>query len=200
MTDPTALLAQARAGDAAARGALLEAHRPYLTVLARVQLGRRLRAKADAADVVQETFLEAHRDFADFRGATAAEFAAWLRQALARNLANLFRRYYGTQARDPRLEEQLADDLDRSAHALAAALTAPQSTPSERAARREDAVRLADALHRLPESYRAVLTLRYLEGLPFPQIAARLDRTVDGVEKLWVRALGRLRHLMEADA
>src|SRR5262245_33216644 len=108
------LLAQARAGDDAARGALFEAHRPYLEMLARVQLGRRLKSKADAADIVQETFLEAHRDLPAFRGTTAANFAAWLRRVLARNLANLLRHYYGTQARDPRLELDLADDLDRS--------------------------------------------------------------------------------------
>jgi RNA polymerase sigma-70 factor (ECF subfamily) len=193
------LLARARAGDAAALGALLEAHRPYLELLARVQLGRRLRGKADAADVVQETFLEAHRDLPAFRGTTAGEFAAWLRQVLARNLANLLRRYFGTQARDPRLERELADDLDQSSEMLGAVPAAPQSTPSRQAARREDAVRLADALGRLSADYRDVLVLRYLEGLSFPDVAARMGRSVDSVEKLWVRALARLRQMMGAE-
>jgi RNA polymerase sigma-70 factor (ECF subfamily) len=197
MPDPTALLALARAGDATARGALLEAHRPYLELLARVQLGGRLRGKADAADVVQETFLEAHRDLSAFRGTTAAEFAAWLRQALARNLANLLRHYYGTQARDPRLEQELADDP--SSQSPGEVPAAPLSTPSRLATRREDAVRLADALHSLPEDYRDVLVLRYLEGLSFPAVAARLSRSVDSVEKLWVRALARLRQMMGAE-
>ena len=101
------LLARARAGDAAAWSELLEAYRPPLTLLAQVQIGPGLRGKADAADVVQETFLEAHRDLPDFRGTTEAEFAAWLRQILTRNLANLLRRYFGTQARDPRLWARL---------------------------------------------------------------------------------------------
>jgi RNA polymerase sigma-70 factor, ECF subfamily len=190
------LLAQARAGDVAARGALLEAHRPYLELLARVQLGRRLRAKTDAADVVQETFLEAHRDLPAFRGTTAAKFAAWLRQVLARNLANLVRHYYGTQARDPRLELELAADLDQSSQALGAVPIAPQSTPSRQAVRREDAVRVAAALDALPPDYRAVLVLRYVEGLNFPAVAERLGRSVDSVEKLWVRGLARLRRSM----
>jgi len=190
------LLAQARAGDVAARGALLEAHRPYLELLARVQLGRRLRAKTDAADVVQETFLEAHRDLPAFRGTTAAKFAAWLRQVLARNLANLVRHYYGTQARDPRLELELAADLDQSSQALGTVPIAPQSTPSRQAVRREDAVRVAAALDALPPDYRAVLVLRYVEGLNFPAVAERLGRSVDSVEKLWVRGLARLRRSM----
>jgi RNA polymerase sigma-70 factor, ECF subfamily len=192
------LLAQARAGDAAARGALLEAHRPYLELLARVQIGRRLRAKADVADLVQDTFLEAHRDLPAFRGTTAAKFAAWLRRVLARNLANLLRHYYGTQARDPRLELELADDLDRSSIALGAVPIAPQSTPSRQAARREDAVRVAEALHSLPPDYRAVLVLRCVDGLSFPAVAERLGRSVDSVEKLWVRGLARLRQSMGA--
>jgi RNA polymerase sigma-70 factor (ECF subfamily) len=198
--DCTTLLAHARAGDAAARGALLESHRPYLTLLARVQIGRHLQGKADPADIVQETFLEAHRDLAAFRGSTAAEFAAWLRQVLARNLANLLRRYYGTRARDPRLERSLAADLDQSSLALGAVPAAAESTPSRQAARREDAVRLAAALAGLPPDYRDVLVYRYLDGLPFPQVAARMGRSLDSVEKLWVRALARLRKAMGDDA
>jgi RNA polymerase sigma-70 factor (ECF subfamily) len=97
---PEELLARARAGGPQALGPLLERYRPYLTVLARVQLGRRLRGKTDAADLVQETFLEAHRDFAGFRGATANEFQAWLRTVLARNLANTVRtRSFSTLSR-----------------------------------------------------------------------------------------------------
>src|SRR5436853_7044180 len=88
------LLASARTGDAGALGAQLESFRPYLALLARLQIGRRLQGKADPADLVQETFLEAARDFPGFRGTTEGELMAWLRQILARNLANLVRRYH----------------------------------------------------------------------------------------------------------
>jgi RNA polymerase sigma-70 factor (ECF subfamily) len=203
MTTPTAavrrLLALARAGDADALGRLLEAYRPYLALLARLQIGRRLRGKADPADVVQETFLEAHRDFAAFRGSTEGELMAWLRQILARNLTNLARRYVGTRGRDVRLEQELADELGRSSDALGAALAAPQSTPSQRAVAREQAARLAAALAALPPHYGEVIILRHLEGLPFADVAARLGRTQDGVKKLWARALGRLRVLLRED-
>jgi RNA polymerase sigma-70 factor (ECF subfamily) len=66
------LLPLARTGDNDALGLLLEMYRSYLTLLARYQIGRRLQGKVDAADVVQETFLEAHRDFGQFRGTTEA--------------------------------------------------------------------------------------------------------------------------------
>src|SRR5438270_9015702 len=99
-----ALLSKARAGDGAALGGLLERYRDYLTLLARVQIGRRLQGKADAADLVQETFLHAHRAFPRFQGHSEGEFVRWLRQILATSLAHLVRRYCGTQARDVRLE------------------------------------------------------------------------------------------------
>jgi RNA polymerase sigma-70 factor (ECF subfamily) len=191
--DPEQLLQRARDGSSAALGRLLQLYESYLALLARLQIGKRLQGKLDPSDLVQETFLEAHRDFAQFRGHTEAEFVSWLRQILATNLANLVRHYYGTKRRDVRLERELAVDLDRSSQVLDRGLVAAQSTPSQQAARREQAVLLADALGRLPPDYREVIILRHLEGLPFAEVARRLGRTLDSVEKLWARALARLR-------
>jgi RNA polymerase sigma-70 factor (ECF subfamily) len=195
---PTAdsLLARARSGDTAALGRLLDAYRGYLVLLARVQVDKGLRVKLGASDVVQDTFLEAHRDFAQFRGQTAGEFLGWLRQILARNLANQVRRYRGTRARDIRLEQGLAGDLDRSSAALGGTLAAGVGSPSREADRHEAAVRLADALARLPPDYREAIVLRNLEELPFPEVADRMGRTVDSVKKLWARGLAQLRTLM----
>jgi RNA polymerase sigma-70 factor (ECF subfamily) len=187
------LLARARAGEEGALGRLLERYRRYLALLARVQIGRRLQGKAGPDDLVQESFLEASRHFAQFRGDSEPELAAWLRQILATCLAHLVRRYLGTQARDVQLERALADDLEQSSRAFGLGLAAEQSSPSQRASRREQAVLLADALDRLPADYREVLILRYLEGLTFPEVAARMGRTLGSVEKLWARALPRLR-------
>jgi RNA polymerase sigma-70 factor (ECF subfamily) len=191
--DPEHLVVQARAGSTAALGELLELFRSYLELLARLQIGRRLQGKVDAADLVQETFLAAHAGFIEFRGSTEAELAAWLRQILASRLAKLVRYYFGTQGRDVRLERELAESIDRSSHAFHQSLAAPQSSPSQHAARREQAVLLAQALKELPETYREVLILRHLEGLTFREIAGRMQRSVDSVEKLWTRALGELR-------
>jgi RNA polymerase sigma-70 factor, ECF subfamily len=190
------LLERARAADREACGQLLELVRPYLTLLARAQIGQRIQGKADPADVVQETFIEALRDLPAFRGDSPGELLGWLRQILARNLANLVRRYVGTQARDVRLEQQLSVALDDSSSVLAAALAAAQSSPSEQAARAELTLRVADTLTQLPPRYRDVLVLRHLEGLTFPQVAQRMGRSVDSVEKLWVRGLARLRQMV----
>ncbi len=191
------LLDQARAGDAQALGQLLESYRAYLTLLAQVQIGRRLQGKVDAADVVQDAFLGAYRDFGQFRGTTEKEFLGWLRQILAYVLANLVRYYQGAQRRDVRLERQLTIELDQSSHALDRGLVADQSSPSQQAVRHEQAVLLAEALARLPQAWRDLLVLRHLEGLTFPQVAERMGRTVDSVKKQWPRALASLRRVME---
>jgi RNA polymerase sigma-70 factor (ECF subfamily) len=195
-TDRELLLAEAKGGDGAALGRLLDAYRQYLTLLARLQLDRTLRVKVGASDVVQETFLEAHRDFPAFRGASVGELVGWLRQILARNLANQVRRYRGTRGRDLRLEEGLAVALGESSEHLTARLASGVSSPIHEAARCESAVLLADALARLPADYREVLILRNLEELTFPEVARRLHKTEDSVKKLWARGLARLRGLL----
>jgi RNA polymerase sigma-70 factor (ECF subfamily) len=78
-------------------------------------------------------------------------------------------------------------------------LIANMSSPSHQVARRETAVLLADALDRLPVDYREAIVLRHLEGLSFAEVASRMNRSVDSVEKLWVRALGKLRQAMVSD-
>jgi RNA polymerase sigma-70 factor, ECF subfamily len=197
---PDRLLQSAREGNPQALGELLELYRGYLSLMARLQIGRLLQGKVDAADLVQDTFLEAHRNFGNFRGETEAELICWLRQILAATLANVVRRYHGTQRRNVRLERQLEDDLDRSSRMIDQSLAAGQSTPSQRAAKREQVVLLADALGRLPEDYREVIILHHLEGLNFPLVAKRMGRTVDSVKNLWARALARLRQSLGAAA
>jgi len=195
--NPEDLLRRARAGNSPALGELLELYRSYLALLARVQIGQRLQGKLDAADLVQETFLEAHRHFAQFRGSAEGELVGWLRQILAGVLANIVRRFYRTRRRDVRLERKLANDLDRSSQALEQSLAAPGSTPSQRAARREQVVLLAEALERLPDDYREVIILHHLEGLKFPEVARRMGRSIDSVKNLWARGLAQLRRLLD---
>jgi RNA polymerase sigma-70 factor (ECF subfamily) len=160
-----------------------------------VEIGRRLQGKLDASDLVQETFLEAHRNFTQFRGTSEPQFVSWLRRILAAKVANLLRHYLGTQGRDVRLEQGLAADLDNSSRLLGEELVAALSSPSQQAVRREQSVLLANALERLPEDYREVIVLRHLEGLSFPEVARRMGRTLDSVQKLWLRGLARLRQV-----
>lgn len=192
-SDVEQLIQQARAGDGAVLGKLLNSYGNYLRLLARIEIGRRLQGKVDTSDVVQETFLEAHRHFPQFQGHAGGQFTQWLRAILAATLANTVRRYLGTQARDLRLERELAADMDQSTCALGQILIDPHSSPSQQVIRGEQTLLVAEALARLSEDYQTVLVLRHLEGLTFPQVAERMQRSVDSVEKLWLRGLTKLK-------
>jgi RNA polymerase sigma-70 factor (ECF subfamily) len=194
--DPAALLVQARAGDAAALGRLLDMYRNFLRLQARALIGAGLRVRLDPSDLVQETFLDAHRDFADFAGQTEGEIVAWLRKILVRNLADQLKRHRAG-GRDYRRQESLEAKLDRSSRDIQEALEAGLSTPSGRAAQREQSVVLADALAALPPDYREVLVLRHLERLKFDEIAERMGRSSGAVRMLWTRALEKLHGLLE---
>lgn len=191
------MLALAQQGDEAALGALLESFRNYLSLLARMEVGRQLQTKVDVADIVQETFLEAHRSLPSFRGSTEAEFVAWLRAVMANRIANLTRHYLGTQRRDIRREQTIEANLNQSSAMLDVGLFADQSTPSQHVAKREQGVLLAEALAKLPSDYRETIILRHLEELSFPEVAQRMNRSVDSVQKLWVRGLAQLRQVMK---
>ncbi|MBI3468914.1 MAG: sigma-70 family RNA polymerase sigma factor [Planctomycetes bacterium] len=196
--EPENLLQLARQGHSDALGRLLDLYRRYMTLLAQVQIDNRLRGKCNPSDLVQDTFLQAHRAFKQFRGATEAELMAWLRRILANNLATLGRRFGQAQRRDVNRERSLQNELDNSSMALERGLIAVQATPSQHAARREQAIVLADALDQLPAPYREVIVLRQLEGLELREVAARMGRSTESVRKLWARALVQLRkHLGE---
>ncbi len=194
--DPEALLAAAKAGSGDALGVLLDRYRNYLLLLARLRMGK-LRGKLDVDDLLQEVCMEAHREFARFRGSTEREFLAWIRQILSAIFLNQVRHYYGTQRRDPRRERRISEMWERSSHALEEGLIAPLTSPSQRAVRHEHSVILADALGALPDHSREVIILRHLEGLSFPEVAERMGRTEDSVKNLWARALARLRRTLE---
>lgn len=177
-------------GDNADRG--LEYFRAYLLLLARVRLDPMVRAKVGASDVVQQTLLEAHRDLAQFRGRTVGEKAKWLRQILARNLANVVRDLRRDK-RDVAREQPMQTALDESASRLEAWLAAEQSSPSQHVERQERAVRLAEALATLPENQREAVVLRHWHGCSLAEIGERLGCTTAAVTGLLHRGLRKLR-------
>jgi RNA polymerase sigma-70 factor (ECF subfamily) len=170
----------------------IEQFRSYLLLLARVRLDPMVRARVGASDVVQQTLLEAHRDRCQFQGRTVGEQAAWLRQILARNLANVVR----DQRRDKRevaRDQPLQAALNESASRLDGWLAAEQSSPSQQVDRHERAVRLAEALATLPENQREAVVLRHWHGCSLVEIGQRLGCTTAAVTGLLHRGLRKLR-------
>jgi RNA polymerase sigma-70 factor (ECF subfamily) len=194
MSDAAQRLAAARGGSREALGQALEACRGYLLLLAERELDTDLRAKGGASDLVQETFLEAQKDFAQFRGDSEDELRAWLRQILLHNLANFTRRYRATAKR--RLGREVALDVSGSAADREGGLILDALSASGLAMEEERAQSLRRALERLPGDYRQVILLHYQEQRPFEEIALLMQRSYEAVRSLWARAIRRLRHEM----
>ena len=198
---PEQLLARTRRERGEPLGALLELYRNYLQLLARTQIDLHLQGRVDPSDLVQETMLEAYRDFGQFRGTREGELLAWLRRILVHNLARQVEKNLGTRKRDARRQVSLhrVAELERSSAAVDAALVSQGTSATGRAQRREQAAILADTLARLKPDHREVIVLRNLEGLSFEEVARRMGRTAGAVRMLWLRALDRLKHLLEQE-
>jgi RNA polymerase sigma-70 factor (ECF subfamily) len=184
--------------DKADPGNALESYRDYLTLLARLQTRDSLRNKVDLSGVVQQTLLEAYQAMATLAHLGEAEKAAWLRQALAHNLADEFRKL-ATGKRDVARERSLHAALDQSSTRLEGLLAADQSSPSEQVQRAEQMLRLARALKELPEAQRQAVELHHLQGLSLLEVAAALGSTKPAVAGLLHRGLKKLRDLLADD-
>lgn len=189
------LIQAARRGERDAQGALLARYRDLLVRLARRSLSRRLRPKIDASDVVQDVLVKAQQGLGAFRGATEAEVVGWLRQILARTLADADRRWRRTAARSLEHEHSLEEIESASAGRLVPA--ADGTSPSRGAERRETRAGVRSALAALKPDDREVILLRNVEGLEWSEIGRRMGRSAESVRCLWGRALRRLGERVE---
>jgi len=171
----------------------LERFRDYLRLLAQMQIDPRLRRDCDASDIVQAVLLRAHETEAGFRGSTQEELAAWLRTILAITLANTLRDRL-RQRRDVRREVNLEQALNESSLHLSACVS-----PSALVHEKENALRLADALAKLPEPQREAITLKHLEGRSIVEVAKLMNRSPASVASLLRRGLARLRELLDEE-
>jgi RNA polymerase sigma-70 factor (ECF subfamily) len=187
-------ITQARQGNREALGRLLDTCRNYLLLLANQKLATGLQAKVAPSDIVQESLLEAGRDFPRFQGGTEEEWRAWLRGILLNNVANV-RRHFKTEKRHVAREMSLAETPLQE---LQQRILDPEKSPSSHAIAREWNEQLEQALRQLPEHYRQVFLLRTLDGLTFVQIAERLGSTAEAVRKLWGRAVEELAKRLDA--
>jgi RNA polymerase sigma-70 factor (ECF subfamily) len=186
------LLRQARQGDTAALGRLFEFHRDSLRNLAERQLQGRVAARVDASDIVQQTFLDAHRHFEQFAGEEEAELLSWLRSILNQHVAGVIRHHALLQKRSVQREQPL-DAYPGDHPATAQELAASHSTPSQRVMRGEDEDRLNRALATLPEDQQRAVRLRHLEGKSLAEIAELMGRSRTATAGLLKRGMHALR-------
>jgi RNA polymerase sigma-70 factor (ECF subfamily) len=199
--DTDHLLDQASRGDGAARQQLLTRHRGRLRAMVAARLDRRVAARVDPSDIVQEALGDAARRLDDYLRERPLPFYPWLRQLAWERLVKAHRAHLARARRDVRREDPDVLRLpDESVAELAQHLASSASSPSRHALRVELQRRVRAALALLGETDREVLVLRYLEGLPLREVAAVLGIGESAVKMRHVRALERLRALLAADA
>src|SRR5919201_643798 len=193
--DTTRLLEQARAGDQAALNEIFARHRERLRRMVELRLDRRLQARIDASDVIQEAYVEAVTRLDDYLRAPNYPLFLWLRLIVGERLLKLHRHHLGTQMRDAGLEVSLYRGAlpAASSAALAAQLLGQHTSPTQAATRAERMLRLQEALNTLDPMDREVLSLRHFEELTLAETAQVLDITESGAAKRYVRALKRLK-------
>lgn len=194
------LLARAGGGDEDARQQLLAKHRSRLCRMIAVRLDRRVAARIDPSDVVQEALLEASQKLNDYLRERPIPFYPWLRQLAWERLVKLHQRHLIAQKRAVTREEApAAGPQHELVVTLAQRLVAPGISPSKHAVLEELRMRVRDALTQLPERDREVLVLRFLEQLSTSEIAAVLDITPGAVKLRQLRALERLRTFLDEE-
>lgn len=189
------LIQKARAGDERALELILRRYREYVRILVRCRAKGRLQTRLDSSDFVQETLLRAAQNIQQFQGEGEDEWCAWLARIAENEVVHQMRHHLGAAKRAASREQVIANPGDSvdGASRLERWVNQAQTSPSLAAMRKERSLLLADALARLPEDYREVLILRHMEGLHFPEVADRMNRSTGAVRVLWTRALKKLR-------
>src|SRR5262249_54207508 len=161
----------------------LERYREYLHLLARRSMDPQLQRKFDASDLVQQTLLNAHENFQQFRGEGEPELKAWLRKILANNLANEVKALR-TGKRNVALERSLEAAVDDTSSRLERWLVAEQPSPSSEVMRGERTLRLVEALGQLPDDQRTALELRHIQERSVDEICRAMGRSEASVAGL----------------
>jgi RNA polymerase sigma-70 factor (ECF subfamily) len=195
--DTDELLNRAGGGDRLAREELWTRHRERLRQMVAVRLDRRLAARVDPSDVVQEAILEADQMLSEYLRERPLPFYPWLRRLAWKRLMKVYEKHLDAQNRSVKREAYRIPLLaDESALSLGARFLASGTSPSNRAARREISQRVQAALAQMSDSDREVLLLRFVEQLSAGETAAVLDISEAAVRTRQSRALARLTRLL----
>jgi RNA polymerase sigma-70 factor (ECF subfamily) len=193
------LLRRAAEGDQEALRALFSGYRDRLKRMVHLRLSRRLQGRVDDSDVLQEAYLEVARRLGEYVKEPALPFFLWLRHMTELKLAEVHRRHLGTQLRDADREVTLhrgglpmVDSVS-----LAAQLLGTLTTPSQAAIKAETRLLVQEALNGMDPIDREVLALKHFEQLSTSEIAEVLGLSKAGAGSRYLRAIKRLREILE---
>ena len=196
--DTDGLIARARGGDPLAEAAILAGHRDPLRRLVASRLDRRMAARIDPSDVIQEALADASLRLSAYLQNPPLPLLPWLCQFALERLAKLHRHHLRTGKRSVDRERPLAlSSSHRPRWAAGQHPVASGTSPSGRAIRDEDFQRVRAAMARLPEADRKLLAMRHIEALSMAQIATALGINEGAAKVRHIRALRRVQTFLE---
>ena len=184
-------------GDDSARQMLLSFYRPDLRRMVASQLDKRLSARVDPSDIVQETMIDADRRLGKFLRQQAVPLLVWLRKIAADRVIDTHRRHLGSQRRSVIRERRKSQPLDGSAPELTELIAIGKTNPSGELMREELIEQVRVAINGLPERYREVLVMRHFDQMEPDEIAQVIGISPSAVRSRIVRALLRLREALD---
>jgi RNA polymerase sigma-70 factor (ECF subfamily) len=189
-------------GNSSALGDLLLYHQDRLLRIVNFRMDRRIRGRVDAGDVIQEAFLEATERFEAYRRDPKLPFFLWLRFIIVQKLNQFHRRHLGAQARDVSRDVSLysGPTPEVTSAVLAAQLVGSLTSPSRAAIRAEQHLRLEEALNSMEKLDREVIALRHFEWLSTQETASVLGINESAASSRYVRALKRLKAILDHPA
>jgi RNA polymerase sigma-70 factor (ECF subfamily) len=196
------LLKNVREGDSQAVERLLARHRESLHRMIQLRMDQRIKRRVDVSDVVQDVLIEANRRLHDYLANPVMAFHLWIRQIAKDRLIDAHRRHRVSAKRSIDREQPmvLQGAVDQSSLEIAGQLCDPQMTPAAAATQRELALHVEAAITRLGDSDRDIILMRHYEQLSNGEIATALGLTEPAASMRYLRAIRRLRELLDADA
>jgi RNA polymerase sigma-70 factor (ECF subfamily) len=193
------LLRRIEAGDEQALTELFTRHWERLRRMVRLRLDRRLRGRSDSADVLQETYLEVAQRAREYLAQPTMSPFLWLRFLTGQKLLELHRHHLGVRMRDAGQELSLCHRATPQATSvsLAEMLLGRLTSPTHAARRAEMQLRLQEVLNAMEPLDREVLALRHFEELSNGEVAQALGLSKTAASNRYLRALGRLKELLE---
>jgi RNA polymerase sigma-70 factor (ECF subfamily) len=189
------LLDRAKNGDQAAFEALFRRHQVRLLQTIALRMDRRVAARVDASDVLQETYLEAFRRLPRYLQEQPMPLYLWLCWLAREKVLALHRRHLGAEKRAV-THEALLLPADSSATFVSAVIAGHEPSPSQALANAELAERLRLALGQLDDDERDLILWRHFEQLSARDTAQLLEISEAAAAKRYIRAVERLRTIL----
>jgi RNA polymerase sigma-70 factor (ECF subfamily) len=198
-TQTAVLIERAKEGNPDAVESLLDRHRDALRRMIQLRLDQKIQRRVDVSDVVQEVLIEAKRRLKDYLDNPAMAFHLWVRQIAKDRIIDAHRRHRVSAKRSIDREQALIvpGDNDHSTMELAGKLCDPSLTPAAAATQREIAKQVELAIGMLPDVDREIILMRHYEQLSNQDIAAVLQLSEPAASMRYLRALRRLRELID---